>query len=262
MVFSTLDLRMEGRVGLVVLNRPDVMNAINEQMHRELTEALETLETDPETRVVVITGAGTAFCGGADLREFKAIYEKYRRTGRLSVFGGPELALVFARFPKPLIAAVNGAAVGWGMTMPVACDIRLGSEKATFCAPFAGIGLTPEFGSSSLLPGLVGYGRSADLLFTGRTIDAEEALRIGLIDRLVPHEDLSAQALALAKRIAAQPAAAVATAKAMLRQGAAAYSGLDQWIKYEALVFQRFMTSEVHFQALGELIAKMESPGR
>ncbi len=262
MAYNTIELTTEGRVSLILLNRPEVMNAINEEMRAELTEALGTLAADLETLVLVISGAGTAFCGGADLRDFKIIYEEFRRTGGPTLFGGPELALLFSRFPKPLIAAVNGLAVGWGMTMPVACDIRLASEHARFSAPFIRVGLTPEFGSCNLLPRLIGYGRAAELFLTGRMIDAEEALRIGLIDRLVTHEDLMEQSLALAKEIAAQPTGTVVRAKTLLRQGAAGVSSLDQWIEYEALVFQERMKSEEHYHAVTNLLAKMESRGR
>jgi len=262
MTYHTIELVTESRVSLVLLNRPEVMNSINEQMRAELTDALGALAADPETLVVVISGKGTAFCGGADLREFKATYEEFRRAGRLTLFGGPELALLFSHFPKPMIAAVNGLAVGWGMTMPVACDIRLASEKARFSAPFVRVGLTPEFGSCKLLPRLIGYGRAADLCLTGKMIGAEEALRIGLIDRLVTHEDLMEQSLTLAKQIAAQPARAVIGTKAMLRRGAAASSSLDQWIEYEALVFRECMKSEEHYQAVTSLLANMQSRGR
>ncbi|HTY24041.1 MAG TPA: enoyl-CoA hydratase/isomerase family protein [Desulfomonilaceae bacterium] len=259
MTYNTIKLTRENRVGLLLLNRPEVMNSINDQMRAELTEAFGVLATDPETLVVVISGVGTAFCGGADLRQFKDTYEEFRRTGRLTLFGGPELALLFSRFPKPMIAAVNGMAVGWGMTMPVACDIRLASANAMFSAPFVRVGLTPEFGSCNLLPRLIGYGRAAELFLTGRMIGAEEALRIGLIDRLVTQEDLIEQALGLARQIAAQPAGALIGTKSILRQGAAAVSSLDQWIEYEALVFQECMKSEEHYQAVTSLLAKMES---
>ncbi len=262
MTYKTIKLTAEGRVSLMLLNRPEVMNSIDEQMLRELTEVLGALAADPETVVVVISGAGNAFCGGADLREFKGSYEEFRRTGRLTPFGGPDLALLFSRFPKPMIAAVNGMAVGWGMTMPVACDIRLASANAMFSAPFVRVGLTPEFGSCNLLPKLIGYGRAAELFLTGRMIGAEEALRIGLIDRLVTQEDLIEQSLGLARQIAAQPTGAVISTKSMLRQGAATVSSLDQWIVYEALVFQQCMKTEEHYQALTSLLARMESRGQ
>lgn len=258
MAYDTIELVTENRVTLVLLNRPEVMNAINDRMRSELTDALDALAADAETSVLVISGSGKAFCGGADLREFKTAYEEYRQTGRRTLFGGPELALVFSRFPKPIIAAINGVAVGWGMTMPVACDIRLASEKAKFSAPFLRIGLTPEFGSCNLLPRLIGHGRATEILFTGRMIGAEEALAIGLVDRLVAHEELLTQARELAKQIAAQPPGAVQRTKLLLRQGAG-FSDLDQWIDYEALAFQERMRLEEHYQAVTSLLAELES---
>jgi len=254
---QTLTVSREDAIGLILLNRPEVMNAINDQMRQDLLQALDELEADPGLRVVVISGAGTTFSAGADLQEFKALYEEYRRSGGKSAFGGPELAIRFARFRKPLIAAVNGLAVGWGMTMPLACDIRLASERAKFSAAFVRVGLTPEFGSCYLLPDLVGYGTAAEVMFTGRTINAEEALHMGFVSRVTPHDLLMTEALSLARRIAANPPQAVLRAKALLRRRMEA--ALEEWIAYEALVFQECMASEEHYEAVLKLLADMAS---
>jgi 2-(1,2-epoxy-1,2-dihydrophenyl)acetyl-CoA isomerase len=257
MAYQSILLTTEAGVSLIMLNRPEAMNAVNDEMRVELTEALCELESDTETRVLVISGSGKAFCAGADLRHIKFLYEEFRKSGIRSPFGGPELAKVFFGFPKPIIAAVNGAAVGWGMTMPLACDIRIASNRARFSAAFVRAGLTPEFGSSYLLPRLIGYSCAAELVFTCRVVPAEEALQMGLINRMTPPEELMAESMALARLIADQPGEALIKAKALLRGGMDASFG--QWIEHEALIFKERMVSEEHYQAVTVLLADIES---
>ncbi|MFA6222716.1 MAG: enoyl-CoA hydratase-related protein [Desulfomonilaceae bacterium] len=257
MAYQSILLTKEAGVSLIMLNRPEAMNAVDDEMRVELTEALSELESDAETRVLVVSGSGKAFCAGADLRHIKFLYEEFRKSGIRSPFGGPELAKVFFGFSKPIIAAVNGAAVGWGMTMPLACDIRIASSRARFSAAFVRAGLTPEFGSSYLLPRLIGYSRAAELVFTCRIVSAEEALQMGLINRLTPPEELMAESMALARLIADQPTEALTKAKALLRGGMDA--ALGQWIEHEALIFKERMLSEEHYQAVTALLADIES---
>ncbi|MCX5861071.1 MAG: enoyl-CoA hydratase-related protein [Deltaproteobacteria bacterium] len=257
MAYQSISLTTEAGVGLIMLNRPEALNAVNDAMRIELTEALCKLESDPEIRVLVVSGSGKAFSAGADLRHIKLLYEEFRRFGHGTQYGGPELARAFFAFPKPMIAAINGVAVGWGMTMPLACDIRIASTQARFSAAFVRAGLTPEFGSTYLLPRLIGYGRAAELVFTGRMLQAEEALEIGLVNRLVPHEELMTESMSLARCIAGQPLEALIKSKGLLRRGLEAV--LEQWIEYEALVFRECMTSEEHYQAVVTLLGKMDS---
>ena len=219
MGYNTILLTKENGVSLINLNRPKAMNAINDEMRSELGDAIKNVEIDDDARVLIITGSGNAFSAGADLNEFNDSYEQFRQTGGMGEFGGPDLALQFARFPKPIIAAINGVAVGWGMTMPVACDIRLASPKAKFAAPFVRVGLTPEFGSCYLLQRLIGYGPAADLFFSARMVDADEALAMGLVNRIVPHEQLMPEALSLGRAIAAHPRSALLRTKELLRRG-------------------------------------------
>jgi 2-(1,2-epoxy-1,2-dihydrophenyl)acetyl-CoA isomerase len=254
---ATLSVSREDGIALVLLNRPEVMNAINDRMRKDLLETLDDLETDTGIRVMVISASGDAFSAGADLREFKSLYEEYQRTGLKSAFGGPELAIRFARFRKPIIAAVNGLAVGWGMTMPLACDIRIASSRAKFSAAFVRVGLTPEFGSCFLLPELVGYGRAAEAMLTGRTINAEEALHMGFVSRVTPHDLLMTEAFSLARRIALNPPHAVCKTKALLRRRMD--EALEEWIAYEALVFQECMNSSEHYEAVLNLLSEMAS---
>jgi enoyl-CoA hydratase/carnithine racemase len=257
MAYQSILLTKEAGVSLITLNRPESMNAVDDEMRVELTEALCELESDTETRVVVVSGSGKAFSAGADLRHIKFLYEEFRASGISSPFGGPELAKIFFGFPKPIIAAINGAAVGWGMTMPLACDIRIASNRARFSAAFVRAGLTPEFGSSYLLPRLIGYSRAAELVFTCRTVPAEEALQLGLINRMTSPELLMTESMALARLIADQPVEALIKAKALLRGGMDATLG--PWIEHEALIFKERMLSEEHYQAVTALLAGIES---
>ena len=262
MSFQRILLEKEDHVALLTLNRPEVMNALDEEMREELMEALTTLEADPDTRALVITGAGKGFCAGADLGRFKALYEQFRESGRRPPFGSPVFPHRFFSFPKPMIAAINGVAVGWGMTMPLTCDIRIASERARFSAAFVRVGVTPEFGSSYLLPRLIGPGRAAEMVLTARMVHADEALSMGLVNRVVPHDDLLGEAMSLAGRIAALPPGAVVEAKALLRRGLD--SSLRQLVDYEALVFQERMINEEHYAAVNELIAALSArePGK
>jgi enoyl-CoA hydratase/carnithine racemase len=256
MGYNTIALKKENGVSLITLNRPKAMNAINDEMRLELGDAIKEVETDDDTRVLIITGSGNAFSAGADLNEFNDSHSQFRQSGRKAEFGGPDLALQFARFPKPLIAAINGVAVGWGMTMPVACDIRLASPNARFAAPFVRVGLTPEFGSCYLLQRLIGYGPAADLFFSARMVDANEALAIGLVNRIVRHEHLLSEAWSLAHAIAAHPRAALLRTKELLRRGMLDRP-LQEWIEYEASVFQECMTGSEHHEAVLNLLAEL-----
>ena len=257
MGYQSILLTKEAGTCLIVLNRPEAMNAVNDEMRLELTEALCELKSDPETKVLVVSGSGKAFCAGADLKHIKFLYEEYRRTGNDTPYGGPELAKVFFSFPKPIIVAVNGVAVGWGMTMPLAGDIRIASTKARFSAAFVRAGLTPEFGSSYLLPRLIGYSRAAELVFTCRMVQAEEALQLGLVNRVVPQDQLMTESMSLARRIADQPTEALIKSKSLLRGGMDA--ALEHWIEHEALIFKERMTSKEHYEALTKLLADLES---
>ncbi len=260
MSYQTIIVRHEQRVALITLNRPEVMNALNEQMRQELMEVLRTLRADQETRAVVITGAGKAFCAGADLNLFREVYEEFRRTGRKPPFASEDFVHSFVNFPKPMIAAINGVAVGWGRTMPLTCDIRIASDRARFSAAFVRVGVTPEFGSSFLLQRLIGYGRAAELVFTARMISAEEALAMGLVNSIVPSERLLEEAVSMARSVASMPPGAVTAAKALLRKGMDL--ALPQLIDHEAVVFRERMTDEEHYQAVLTLLQEMKSGQR
>ena len=172
----------------------------------------------------MVTGAGRAFCAGGDISGFNEVLQSGRRgpkgpTPLTAEDGSPEVPIALAR-SKPVIAAINGHAVGIGLTMPLACDIRIASDKAKFSARFVKVGLTPECGSTRYLPLVAGMGNALFMALTGRIIEADEALRRGLVDRVVPHDTLMDEAMALANEIACNPASAVWAAKRVIHENA------------------------------------------
>ncbi len=212
-------------VGLITLSRPDKLNALNRQMADELIEALDDWRDSPQIRAVVLTGAGRGFCAGADLSGEGGI-------GAFNATDSSELPAIAQRprwplgnwvrllheYPRPIIAAVNGACVGAGLGIAAACDIRIAAASARFSAIFVKRGLSLDFGVSYFLPRLVGQGRALEIACTGRMVGAEEAERIGLANRVVPDEELLDEAVKLAQDIAAAgPVAVEFSKKAVLR---------------------------------------------
>jgi 2-(1,2-epoxy-1,2-dihydrophenyl)acetyl-CoA isomerase len=222
MTYETLIVERDGPVAVVTLNRPEKLNALNATMWAEIESVCAALRDDDAIRVLVWTGAGRGFCSGADLSGGRAEREGPPPQGeRLDEYGTVgRLALAVYTLDKPSIAAVNGAAAGGGLGLALACDLRVGSEKSRFITAFIDRSLSPDSGVSFFLPRLAGYSRAADLIYTGRPLDAEEAFRIGVLDRLVPHERLMEETLALAATIAAKPPLALRSAKRVLQRSA------------------------------------------
>lgn len=212
-----------GRVALITLNRPEKLNAWTPRMEEEFIDALGRASADEQVGALVVTGAGRAFCAGGDISrwsEMLAARETERPASYLrSRDGSPEVPIALSR-SKPVIAAINGPAIGIGLTMPLACDIRIASERATFSARFVKVGLTPECGSTRYLPLVAGLGNALFLALTGRIIEAAEAKARGLVDRVVPHDRLMEEAMALAEEVAANPTEAVWAAKRLLHENA------------------------------------------
>ncbi|MCB2225086.1 MAG: enoyl-CoA hydratase/isomerase family protein [Desulfarculaceae bacterium] len=250
---KTVLIQDQGPVRVLTLNRPEQLNALNHELGQELMDALAEAENDPKVRAVVLTGAGRAFSAGADLGRFAAMAAQQDSAARES-FTGLGFPRAMANFPKPLIAAVNGPAVGWGLTVSLMCDLRVAAAESYFSAGFVRIGVTPEFGSSFLLPAIVGLGRALDMTLTARKVPAEEALAMGLVNRVAPEGQLMEAALELAGQIAAYPATAVSMAKTLMRTGAGA--AMEQVLDYEIRCFRSAMTSPEHKAAVK---AMMES---
>jgi 2-(1,2-epoxy-1,2-dihydrophenyl)acetyl-CoA isomerase len=209
-------------IGTLTLNRPEKLNAYTTEMGDEVTSAIRAWRDDPAVRVVILTGAGRGFCAGVDLEHLKA-----HQAGQ-NASNGPrlgdedflkQLPLELTEYPKPLIAAVNGAAIGVGVTMILPCDIRIAADSAKLGLAFVKLGILPGLGSTHLLPRIVGRAKALELVLSARTIGAAEAAACGLVNRVVPAEKLLADARELAAAIAAHPPAAVAAAKAAINYG-------------------------------------------
>jgi 2-(1,2-epoxy-1,2-dihydrophenyl)acetyl-CoA isomerase len=258
--YTTIASERKGAVGILYLNRPEVLNSFSEDMHGELLHFLREAREDDSLRVLVLTGKGRAFSAGGDLNMFKRAYEAYQRDGTESRVEGVELPKAFIDFPKPFIAAINGAAFGFGLTVSLICDFRIAAESAIFSCAFARIGVTPEFGSSYFLPKVVGYARAAELAFTAKEIDAREAYRIGLVNRVVPSEELMAVSETIANEIAVLPKEAIMMAKRILRHGS--QSTVEQSLSYESLVFQYCTRTAEHYRTVCETLARLKGTSR
>ncbi len=221
--YETILYERRGRVGLITLNRPQKLNAWNPQMEAEFIDAVSGASSDRQVGALVVTGAGRAFCAGGDIsgwsRDLGDRGERRPGSPLLDEDGSPEVPIAIRR-GKPIIAAINGPAIGVGLTMPLACDIRIASERATFSVRFVKVGLTPECGSSRNLPAVVGLGNALYMALTGRIVDAGEAKERGLVDRVIPHERLMDEAMALAEEIAANPTDVVWAAKRLIHENA------------------------------------------
>ena len=217
---SEVLVERRGRVALVTLNRPDALNALSVEMGVALAETIERVAGDAEVGAVVVTGAGRAFSAGGDIAFMKSVFDK---GGKFEDFeplvgGGPGFMRAIAACDKPVIAAVNGAAAGGGMSIALACDIRWCSDRARFGQSFVKIGLHPDWGSLYTLPRLVGTSRALELMWTGDLIDAAEAHRIGLVSRVLPGDQVLPETLAFAERLASGPGFAIREIKQSVRE--------------------------------------------
>ena len=207
MTYQTILFEMRGRTALVTINRPDKLNALNAQCKAELAEVFARLKIDAGTDAVVVTGAGEkSFVAGTDIAELAALDAV---TGRAFAAGGQAVFDQIQHLGKPVIAAVNGYALGGGCELALACHIRLSSDRAKFGQPEVNLGIIPGYGGTQRLARLVGAGRAAEMILTGNTLDAQEAFAIGLVSRVVPAAELLSAALELAGAILAKGQIAV-----------------------------------------------------
>jgi enoyl-CoA hydratase/carnithine racemase len=217
--FTCVLYQVENHICRITLNRPERRNALNRLAYAELESAFRAADADPDVRCVVVSGTDPAFCSGDDVQEIMVGGAADRAAAPIRVKFEPTPAAIAAiECGKPVIAAVNGAAVGWGMELSLYADIRIASEKAKFAELFIKRGLVCDVGGFWKLPSVVGPAKAAELLFTGDIIDGAEAARIGLVSQVVPHEQLLPAALALAGRIAANPPLALRYMKEGLRR--------------------------------------------
>ncbi|GAB6152038.1 enoyl-CoA hydratase-related protein [Desulfosporosinus burensis] len=233
MEYTNLLLEQSGAVAILTINRPKALNALNSDTLSELSTVLDELGRDSSVKVVVLTGSGEkAFVAGADISQMKDFNPlEGRRFAQLGHATFRKLELM----PQPVIAAINGFALGGGCELAMACDLRIASENAKFGQPEVTLGLTAGFGGTQRLPRLVGTGIASELLFSGDIIDANEAYRIGLVNRIYPLNTLKEEALKLANRIAGRAPAAVQLSKSAIQRGM--NMDLDSAQAYEAEVF-------------------------
>jgi 2-(1,2-epoxy-1,2-dihydrophenyl)acetyl-CoA isomerase len=223
MSFQNVLVARRGGVGTLTLNRPEKLNAFAGEMRREVADALDELEADAAVRVIIVTGAGRAFCAGADVAYMAQLIEAQDTTAMAAlVEAGRRVVMTMRRSSKPVIGAINGVAAGGGANLALACDIRIASDRALIAQSFNRIGLHPDWGGTYFLPRLVGPAKALELMWDASPIDATECLRLGLVNRVVPHELLADTVATYAAGLAAKPALSLALTKRAI------YDSLDR----------------------------------
>jgi 2-(1,2-epoxy-1,2-dihydrophenyl)acetyl-CoA isomerase len=253
--FEQILTEVRGRVGIITLNRPEKLNAMTAQMRREMREQIEAWNADDGVGAIVITGAGRGFCSGADISGFERALREEQPPDR-DWAREPSWVDVVRR-SKPIVCAINGVAVGVGVTFTLPCDIRVASDQARFSLRFPRIGLTPELASTHYLVQLVGLGHALELMLTGKFIDAAEALRIGLVNHVYPADRLLPEAIALAREIADNPTWHLLQIKRLIH---AHYleRDIDKVLAAEDEVFRQARASAAHREAVAAFREKRE----
>ncbi len=250
-------LEKKDHVATITLNRPERFNSFGGLMRQEIVAALEDVAADPSVRAVVITGVGKYFCTGGDVNEFATGTTKALEAAVSAARPAMSRAVILINsMEKPVIASVNGAAAGGGVNLALACDLRIASEKARFGQVFVRRGVHPDWGGIYFLPRLVGYAKACELIFSGDVVDAAEALKIGMVNKVVPHDDLPAAAWEMASRFATSAPIPVAFAKRGL-QNFGKWS-LNEALDYEAYVLSVCMKSEDIIEGFGAFLEKRE----
>ena len=254
MAFVTLE--QNGPVGIVTMNRPEALNALNDQVLQELDAVLDQVEAKEDLLVMILTGAGRAFVAGADIGQMSNL-----TAAQAKAFGvlGNRVFLKLENLSKPTIAAVNGFALGGGCELAMACDIRVASIRARFGQPEVGLGITPGFGGTQRLPRLVGTANAMDLILTAQNIKAEQAQAIGLVSHVYQPEELMDKALELANAIAANAQVAVRQSKAAVRRGL--QTDMATGTAYESEAFALCFATEDQKDAMAAFLAKEKLPG-
>jgi enoyl-CoA hydratase len=246
-------IEIDGHVATVTINRPDKLNALNADVRSEFVAAFEALGANDEIRVVIITGAGEkSFVAGADIGEF----EGRSPVDQFRVMKNFGIVDVVDAFPKPVIAAINGFCLGGGCELAMGCDIRIASDKAKLGQPEVNLGILPGAGGSQRLPRLVGLGTAYKMLFSGEMVRADEAMRIGLVDEVVPADQLTDRTRALAATIASKSPVALQLIKEAVR--AAVRMPLDEGLRLETTLFGLAFSSEDKVEGVNAFLEKRE----
>jgi len=250
--YQTVLCSLEHGVLTIVMNRPDVFNAFNEQMKKDLNYAFKEAERDDAVRCIVLRGAGDkAFSSGQDLKEHQGLKRSLKES--LEKAYNP-LIRRMRSLEKPIVGMINGVAAGAGLSVALACDMRVMSTKARMIQVFIRIGLVPDTGSHWFLPRLVGMARAFEYAVTGRDVTAEEAERVGLVNRIVPPEEIEHETMELAISLAAQPTRAIGLIKRTLNK--AASCDLDTLLEYEACIQQIASETEDHKEGVSAFLEK------
>lgn len=239
---------LEGGILTLRINRPEKKNALTNAMYTSLAVAIEAAKTDAQVRVLVFAGCPEIFCSGNDLKDFLSA------TGSLHELPVGRFIRALGSFEKPVVAAVNGAAVGIGTTLLLHCDLVYVGQAARFQLPFTNLGLCPEFASSYLLPRFLGHVRAAELLLLGDMINADKALALGLVNEVLPPEDVEARAYSQAKRLAAQAPEALRISKRLMRQSYE--QGMQQAIDIEVEHFDKLLKGPEMKEAIAAFMEK------
>lgn len=241
----------------ITLNRPERLNAFIGHMRRDLAEALEHTGSDRSARVVVITGAGRAFCAGGDIAFMAELMQRRDAEEFSRILGaGRRVILAIRQMTKPVIASINGPASGAGCNLALACDLRIAANTATFSQSFAKVGLHPDWGGTYFLPRMVTPNKACELFFLGDTIDAAEAERLGIVNRVVAPEELEAATQQLAERLRAAPPIALAAAKQAVYMGQTAE--LEEMLRYETEAQLRCFESNDGHEGVQAFLDKRE----
>ncbi|MGL4761709.1 MAG: short-chain-enoyl-CoA hydratase [Sarcina sp.] len=254
MELNNVLLEREGNIAIVTINRPKALNALNSETLNDLNTVIAHLEGEKDVYAVILRGAGDkSFVAGADIAQMKDLNEEQGKN-----FGtlGNNVFRRLENLDKPVIAAISGFALGGGCELAMACDIRIAGEKAKFGQPETGLGITPGFGGTQRLPRIVGEGMAKELIYTGKIIKADEALRIGLVNKVVAPESLIDEALAMAKMIAANAPIAVKLCKDAINKGTQV--DIDKAIVIEAEDFGKCFLSEDQIEGMTAFIERRE----
>ena len=249
MAFVTLE--QKGPVGVITMNRPEALNALNDQVLQDLDQVLDQVEENEEILVAVVTGAGRSFVAGADIGQMSTLTAvEAKKFGIL----GNKIFLKLENLSKPTIAAVNGFALGGGCELSMACDIRIASEKAKFGQPEVGLGITPGFGGTQRLPRIVGAANAMELILTAKTINAAQAKEMGLVSHVYAPEELMDKAMELANAIAANAQVAIRQSKAAIRRGL--QTDMATGTAYESEAFGLCFATEDQKDAMNAFVNK------
>ena len=254
MVEKNVLYEVKGYVAVITLNRPKAKNAFSSEMIKLWRECLEKAKADDNVRVIVVTGKGDTFCSGGDIRDMADGKLKSWDMKRFLWDGVHRIVLTLEDLDKPVIAAINGAAMGAGMDMAIMCDLRVCSDRAKLAESYIMMGLIPGDGGAYFLPRLTGVSKALELLLTGDVLTPEEALKMGIVNRVVPHEILMKETMKLAEKIAGRPPIAVRMMKRAVYQGLT--STLKSHLDYISSQMSLLSETEDHMEAVSSFIEK------